>query len=292
MATGDTIPIAHVEEFSDNFRMRVQQKGSKFRGFAEVSSGVTGESKKFDRIGTTEMQQKTTRYGDTPQNDAPFSDRIAYLSDWENNLPFKDASDVIRLGNDPESKLVMAGTNAAGRKMDDLIIAAAEGSASTRDANGAVTTVALPSASIVLSGTTALTLAKVQSTREKFDGYDVDPDRRKVLYVGPQQITNLLDEPKLTSADYNKLNSMENGDMVKALGFHIIMTNRLTKTGNDRQCIAMVEGAMGLAIGADIKSRISERPDKSYSWQVYTFLSMGAVRIEDELVVRVDATES
>ena len=291
MASGDTIPIAHVEEFSDNFRERVQQKGSKFRGFAEVISGVTGESKKFDRIGTTEMTQKTTRYGKTPQHDAPFSDRIAYLTDWENNLPFKDSSDVIRMGNDPESKLVRAGVNAAGRKMDDLIIAAAQGSAATKDADGNVSTVALPAASKIASGTTAMSLTKIKQAKIKLDGYDVDPDLRKVLYLGAEQIGDLLDEPKLTSADYQKLNSMETGDMVKALGFHIILTNRLTKTGNDRQCLAMVEGAMGLAIGMDIKSRISERPDLSYSWQVYTFLSMGAVRIEDELVIQIDATE-
>jgi hypothetical protein len=45
---------------------------------------------------------------------------------------------------------------------------------------------------------------------------------------------------------------------------------------------------MGLAIGADIKTEIGPRADKSYSTQVFVSMDLGATRIEDEAVVEID----
>ena len=48
----------------------------------------------------------------------------------------------------------------------------------------------------------------------------------------------------------------------------------------------------GLAVGADIQTRITERADKNYATQVFLSMTIGATRIEDEKVVEIECTES
>ena len=47
-----------------------------------------------------------------------------------------------------------------------------------------------------------------------------------------------------------------------------------------------------MSMGMDVKTEISERPDKNYSTQVYAQMCLGAVRIEDEKVVEIACTDS
>jgi hypothetical protein len=49
---------------------------------------------------------------------------------------------------------------------------------------------------------------------------------------------------------------------------------------------------MGLAVGADITTRISERDDKNYATQVFLSMVIGATRVEDEKVVEIGAKET
>ena len=48
---------------------------------------------------------------------------------------------------------------------------------------------------------------------------------------------------------------------------------------------------MGLALGKDIQTKISERADKNYSTQVYLCMTIGATRVEDEKVLEIACTE-
>ena len=49
---------------------------------------------------------------------------------------------------------------------------------------------------------------------------------------------------------------------------------------------------MLLALGSDIKGRVIERPDKSFSVYAYASLSCGATRMEEEKVVEIACQES
>ena len=51
------------------------------------------------------------------------------------------------------------------------------------------------------------------------------------------------------------------------------------------------QSALGLAVGADIQTKISERADKNYATQVFLSMSIGATRIEEEKMVEIAANE-
>ena len=55
------------------------------------------------------------------------------------------------------------------------------------------------------------------------------------------------------------------------------LNNDATNT-DDRLCFGFTEDAIKLAIGADVKAKITERDDKSYATQVY--YSMALVLLE------------
>jgi len=42
-----------------------------------------------------------------------------------------------------------------------------------------------------------------------------------------------------------------------------------------------------LSLGKDIQTKITERADKSYAKQVYSCMSIGATRLEEEKVVSI-----
>ena len=56
---------------------------------------------------------------------------------------------------------------------------------------------------------------------------------------------------------------------------------------NDRSVLAFCRSAIGLAVGADISTKISERADKNYATQVFLSMTIGATRIEEEKLVEI-----
>ena len=60
---------------------------------------------------------------------------------------------------------------------------------------------------------------------------------------------------------------------------------------DDRLVYAFTQDAVKLAIGADVKAKISERDDKSYATQVYYSMALGAVRMEEEKVFQIPCNE-
>ena len=51
--------------------------------------------------------------------------------------------------------------------------------------------------------------------------------------------------------------------------------------------MAWAKSGVGLSVGQNIETKISERPDKNYSMQVYAQMSLGATRIQDNHVVEI-----
>jgi hypothetical protein len=61
----------------------------------------------------------------------------------------------------------------------------------------------------------------------------------------------------------------------------------VTFTSSTYYLYAWAKTGVSLGIGADIKTRLTERDDKSYAVQPYCSMSLGAVRVEEEKVVEV-----
>ena len=280
------ITTAFVEQYSANIQMLSQQMGSLLRDKVRVES-VVGKNAFFDQVGSVTAQLRTSRHADTPQVDTPHSRRRLSLADYE-FADLIDQTDKVRLLIDPTSSYAQAAAMAMGRAMDDVIITAALGTASTGETGAGTETVQTG----VVKGTTGLTVAKLISAKDLLDKADVDPSIPRHIIVGPEQLGNLLGDSEVTSSDFNTVKALVRGELDSYLGFKFTVSNRLPKTGNDRTCIAYAQDGLLLGIGKDISARIDERADKSYATQVYYCQTIGATRMESAKVVPIVAIEA
>ena len=107
---------------------------------------------------------------------------------------------------------------------------------------------------------------------------------------------DLLAEPNLTSADYNTVKTLVDGEINTFMGFTFINSELLANSapglvGNIRTCFAWQRDGIMLGVGQDINARISELPERNYSIQAYASMSLGATRLEEKRVVKIDITE-
>ncbi len=298
-----------VNQFSANVLHLSQQKGSKLRGTVRHES-QKAEVAFYDRIGTVAAVIKAGRHSNTPQLDTPHSRRAVSLVDYE-WADLIDDEDKMRSLNDPTNDYVMAAMWAMGRSMDDVIIAAAGGDAYT--GKGGTVAVALPSTQkyaahdgAAVSNLNVLTLRGVA---RKFDDADVEPGER-FFACAPSQIESMLGQTQVTSADYNGVKALVQGDVDTFMGFKFIKLTRLqaqvaalsglgttgvigsgTSLIGARKCYAYHKPGLLLAVGQDVTSRVSERADKSYSNQAYAKMGIGAVRMEEVKVIEVLCVE-
>lgn len=288
------ITTSFVDQFRANMEMLVQQKGSKLRGLVSLDT-VKGKSAYYDQIGAVAAGVKATRHADTPQADTPHSRRRLDLAtyNWGDLI---DNDDKVRMLIDPASEYSKAGAMAMGRAIDAVIVDAAIGTSKTGASGG--TSVSLPSAQKIAHGSAGLTLAKLLNAKEIFDAKDV-PEEDRFMVITAKQLSDLLGDDQITSADYNTVRALVAGQLDTFLGFKFVQVNGL-RAPNDpilpvasqvRKCVAFQRGGIKLGIGEDIQARITERDDKCYATQVYYEMSIGATRMQEEMVVEISCQE-
>lgn len=302
------ITTAFVKQYGANIYNLVQQKGSRLR-MAVRNEMQTGDSQFFERVGAVTAILKSSRHADTPQIDTPHSRRRVTLADYE-WADLIDKADKIRLLIDPASTYVQAAIFALGRAMDDVIIAAATGSAYSGVDGG--TAVVCPLSQMIHSvASSALSTLNVQALRlakKTLDAAEADPSIPRYFICKAAGIHALLGQTEVTSSDYNSVKALVAGDIDTFLGFKFIRSERLlTSTDTTRKFnlttgaydsggtsitssvanLAFAKDGLLLAVGQDMVSRISERADKSYSIQAYASMGIGATRMEEEKLVVV-----
>jgi len=277
------ITAAFVQQYRSNLMILAQQKGSKLRNTVR-SESVNGTSAYFDRLGATAAVKRLTRHGDTPLIDSPHSRRRLSTAPYE-WADLIDNADKVRLLIEPTSEYALNAANAMGRTMDDIIIAAASGTAYTGVDGSGTQAITLQ----VAAGATNLTLAKLLEAKQDLDEGDVEGEDRYII-VSPKMMTSLLGTTEVKSADYNAVKALVQGQLDTFLGFKFVTSNRLAAnaTADGHLCLAYQRSGLVLGIGEDVKTEIGPRADKSYSTQVYVRMDLGATRLEEARVVEID----
>lgn len=281
------ITTAFVQQYKANVYHLTQQKGSKMRRACRVET-VNGKSAYFEQIGATSARKRTSRHSDTPRMDTPHARRRVSTEayDWADMV---DREDEVRMLIDPTSKYAEAAAMAMGRAMDDEIVRAITGTAYTGEDGSTSTsytsgmTVAVTvRAPGVTSGNYGLNVSKILEAAEKLGSQDVDPDEEKFLFPNARQIKSLLNDNRISSADYNVVKPLVEGQVARFGGFTIIPCNRIVADSNSYDMVPYwAKGGMLLGIGSDIMTRIGERPDKNYGMQVFGSMDIGATRMEE-----------
>lgn len=295
------VDTALVQSYRANIEVKFQQKISRLRPWVRVET-QNSEFDFHDRVGPTEAQEVTTRHGDTPLINTPHDRRRVALRDfdWADLI---DRKDKIRMLADPTSPYTMNAVMAFGRKIDDLIIEAAFANAYTGKTGS--TAVPFPSTSSYVvpvnyhddagTGNTNLSVDKLRRVRYLFDKDEAanDDEADLVIVVDPSQVQGLLQQTEITSADYNQVKALVQGEVDTYMGFKFIKSNRLGVDGSGyRKVIAFERQGLLLAIGDEIDVDVGIRRDKRNSVQIYVAMSMGSTRMWEEKVRQILCDES
>lgn len=297
------IPVAFVDQFRANIMLLSQQKQSRLRGCCRPEP-ITGDTMYVERVGATEMQEITSRHGDTPQVDTPHSRRKLSMADY-NWADMIDNADKLKMLIDPESTYAQNAVMAANRQIDDVIITALGGAAYGGHAGGTtINNYDVDECRLIESdGTdvtagsdwsdtteTALTIAKLLRCKYFLDKAEIDPDRQRYFVTNAYNIGQLLNLTEVKDANYNTVKALAQGHIDTFMGFKFIQTENLPADDTDTgatKCYAFAQDAIVLAVAEEPKVRISERDDKNYSTQVYVEMSIGATRVEGPAVVGI-----
>lgn len=297
------IDTALVQSYKRNIEIKFQQRVSRLRPFVRVES-QNAEFDFYDRIGPTEAAEVLTRHGDTPLMSTPHDRRRVALRDfdWADLI---DKKDKLRMLADPTSPYVRNGVSALARKMDDVIVEAAFGTAYTGKTGSTTVTFAAASevaVNYVETGSAAnsnLTIGKLRRVRYLLEKAEALSEEAMMggaydlmIAVDPSQKQALLRDPQVTSADYNSVRALVDGKVDTFMGFKFIMLNRLPVASNIRSCIAWEREGLLLAVADEINVDVGPRRDKRMSTQIYIKGSFNATRMWEEKVLRVKCDET
>lgn len=280
------ITMAFVQQYRANVELLIQQQQSKFEPFVRRET-QQGEYDFFEYIGPVSAQPWGPRHGDTPLMETPHMRRRNSISPyvWAELI---DKPDRVRTLIDPTSPYAMNAVMAFNRRKDDVIISAMLGTAFTGFQGE--TPVPFPTATNNIDGTSGrLTVDLLKQLKEAFWNDDMDDTEQVIIACTPNQISALLDDDKVTNADYNVVKALVNGDVNSYLGFRFMRSTRLPLVDNgdgtyNATAIAWCPSGVLMSVGQDITVEVTPRPDKKYSTQVFVSMDIGATRMEEKKV--------
>ena len=285
----------YVQQYSTNIQLLLQQMGSKLRDTVTMGSHVGKQASPVDQVGAIEMQPVVSRFAPMGRVDAAVDRRWVFPSDFD--LPqLIDEYDKLRLLIDPSSTYVRNAVLAAGRQFDKLICAAFTGTAKTGETGSTNTSFASANEVDVAVGgaNSKLNVAKIKAVKELMMANHVDFDMEEA-YIGitAADHASLLNEIQVISSDFNTRPVLVDGKVTEFLGFRFVhcelIETQLAGT-NEVTLPVWVKSGMYLGVWNDITNTVSRRNDlQGEPWQVYTKMTAGATRLEEDKVYAIES---
>ena len=277
-----TIDKVYIQTFERNVRHLAQQADTRLRRFV-TEKATDGQKHNWERLGSGEASLKAAARVATPTSDLPWSRRVSLAQTYHMGETVEQ-EDVVQMLIDPNSNVSVAIANGMKRKIDDILIAAATGTA----LNGDGTTSAFPAGQVVGDGTGVISIDNILEVQEKFYKNDIDPDESKVMVISPTVQRKLMSLMEVTSGDYQNSKALATGMLPNWMGFDWVVSNRLlVPVAGQISCLAFTKRALGFQVNRDITAKVAEDPSLSFAWRIYAAMTMGAVRTEDEHIVHL-----
>tara|TARA_Y100000590_G_scaffold82986_1_gene92508 strand:- start:17763 stop:18620 length:858 start_codon:yes stop_codon:yes gene_type:complete len=281
------ITTAFIDEFRAGIDMLAQQEMSRLRSGVRVET-VRGEREAFDQLGLTAMSKRTGRHVDTAYSDTPHERRWV-IPDPYDVADLVDVPDRLKVLNDPTNEYSRSFAMAAGRQIDDVIVAAFTAAATT-GGDGTPGATAFPAANTIAHGSAGLTIDKILNAKEILDeNEEMDGDRFAV--ISARQFRDLLSLVEVTSADFNTVRALTSGRVDGFLGFNFIRSERLPAVTTTRSTFFWQKTAMLLGEAQSGTATIDRLPQKRNSMQVLYQMQIGATRMRETGVVEVLCSE-
>lgn len=326
---GDNIEIP--KHYADMFSANVFYKSQQVRGaiapYVRVESHASGaETVFYDSFNKTRVNKRIERAQQTNLVEVD-RDRRAVRADWYDWATVIDKIDTAKTIHKPDNPLVNLATWAFTVNKDEVCYQAALGTAYT--GRKGLDPVNLPISQKVVafdpaspqttSGLKPMTIATLARVKRKFRDADVGsqagmlPNAGFHLLIKPAQIEQMLNDPTITSRDYNSIQALVRGDINTFMGFQFHeWTGVETSTDNIQympetgevvngtpmgsistggaaynRCLAWYTDGILLSVGQELRTKFGERADKSHVKQIYMDQHLGATRMEEEKVIEV-----
>jgi hypothetical protein len=277
-----SLNVAAIASFDADVKHAFQDK-AKLRETVRIKTGVVGSTHRFPKLGAGIATKRVKQTDVVPMN-LQHTNATATLEDW-NAAEYTDVFDESKTNISERQELAASIAKAIGRREDQLIIDALEATATT-----------LTVAASVGGAGTDLNVDKLRRIGRLLGENGVDEDE-EVTFVGSHFGKEaLLGQTEITSADYNSVRALTNGEVNSFLNmkFKWIASRAeggLDKTGNDRTNFAYAKSAVGHAIGMDQRMEVNYIPTKT-SWLANMLFSAGSTEIDAGGVVEVTTTEA
>lgn len=293
----NTVDIAFVRQFKDNIYDLARLEGSALLPHLNVEK-TNSKIHYFERLGGAEASEIFERHGATPAPvNIAHSRRGAILRSFD-VAELLDRQDEVRMLINPQSKYAQALADGLGVKADDVILSALYGNANSYDAAEASSNVALTAGNIIDEdfGTSNadLTVAKLREARRILLVNKVNLKRETpIIFHDGTALMSLLAATEVTSADFNTVKALVNGELNTFMGFKFVHCERLADAQHKTsegfvRALVVCPRAVGVVTGNDINVRITEESTKRFATQVYASMDIGAVRIEEAPVISIE----
>lgn len=264
------------------------QQGSKLKGLFEERP-ANGEKVFFDRVGTLNVNAIVSPGAPLTHQDASWSRRMCTVAAFE-AAPLIYELDTFKMLVDPTNDVVKEIVGAHNRNYDDVVFAAMLGTAATGK-EGAGSAAFDTSNQQIAHGSTSLTLAKLLQAQKILKKADVDFDNEDIyLFFGPEAEEDLLAITNFTSADFQNSKILGSKELPSFRGMKLVFSNRIPEhtAGSVYRVLVASSRAMKIARYMEPVVRFDQRIDLSdQPTQIYSKSSVGAVRMEEKLVVDV-----
>ena len=282
----ESITEAFVQQFDSQMRLECGQSNSRLMMAATDRGSITGESFTANMLedGGDELDQDTTRHGDTIWSDATHLTPVATMLDYFKAYPV-DRADVPKLIANPSGPYMDKLVRARNRRLDKILYNAARGTQTLKDG----TTEALPSGQKIAHGSAGFTKAKLIQTKKLFRSNEADEHEGEELYIAytSEMLEDILTDTTLTSADYLAVKMLQEGDVSgKWMGFKWLAYESISFVSSVYYTIAWAKSGLQFGTGF-IEGDVSRRNDKKNTLQVSMAASFGALRTQAEKVVEI-----
>lgn len=287
------ITTAMVNQFNANVMLLSQQRGSRLLSAVRQET-LNAEFGYYDQIGVVAAVERTTRHADTPFTEVPHARRRVNMRDFELS-EIIDNQDRIRTLIEPQGWYTQAFAAAMGRAMDDEIIRAFQGTAFTGKTGGNSTVFTAGNVipvDYVESGSATnsnLTVGKLRRAKTLLDSAEagVDPDEPRYVACNAQNLQALLRQTEVTSADFNSVRALVNGEIDTFLGFRFIRTERIPLVAAQQRALVWVQSGMLMAVGESPITNAAPDPTKGFNVRLHTRATFGATRMEEVKCVQI-----
>lgn len=296
-----TIDKAFIKTYEGNVRHLVQQMDSRLMDTVQINT-EGGKDHSWDRlgpmeaskaVGSTTIQDFQSEDGfahnplersDTPLSDAEWSRRMSIPEKWDLGTT-TEREDPTKMLVNPNSNLTLAVSAAMKRGQDDVIIAAATGDA--KDGGGEA--VVFPDTQIVTNASGGIDVNNIADVQTLFLDNEIDVSVQKYAVVPPSAIKAFMKQEKATSSDYVQAKALQQYGIVKNwMGFDWRTSTRLLGDDDTHvNALFYTKRAIGCQMNVNIETMVDQIPMKRYMWLIYSFMVLGAVRIEDEQIVKM-----